>query len=119
MNKHIHIADAELPIMKVLWEQDNLTSPEIFAGLEGNRNTQKTLLKRLVSKGAVRAEEINSRTFRYSALVTREEYIRQERGSFLNKVFDGSAAKMMLNFVQEEKISREELQELLDMIEKE
>ena len=50
MEKTISIADAELPIMKVLWEKEDLTSPEIFANMTGNKSTLKTLLKRLVKK---------------------------------------------------------------------
>lgn len=117
MRKKISISDAELPLMKVLWEKGELTSPEIFAGMEGNKSTLKTLLQRLVAKGAVRSEEINSRNHRYSAAVSREEYVRQEQAGFLEKVFDGSAKKMLMNFVKEEKITRGDLEELLEMIE--
>lgn len=119
MSKNINIADAELPIMKVIWEHDNLTSPEIFAYLNGNKNTFKTLLQRLVAKGAVRSTEINARTYRYSAQITREQYTKMERHGFLQKVFDGSKEKMLLNFIKEENVTKEDLQKLLDMIEEE
>ncbi len=119
MKKHIQITDAELPIMKVLWEKDDLTSPEIFAGMDGNKSTLKTLLQRLVSKGAIKAIKINSRTYRYSPIITRGEYTNASSRSFIQKVFDGSAEKMLLNFVKEDKINREDLQKLLDMIEEE
>lgn len=117
MKRQISIADAELPIMKVLWEKGELTSPEIFANMTGNKSTLKTLLQRLVAKGAVSAAEINARTYRYSSIVSREEYTRQERIGFLHKVFDGSAQKMLLNFVREENITRDDLQKLAEMIE--
>ena len=51
--------------------------------------------------------------------MTQQEYINSERKSFLQKAFDGSAKKMLLNFVQEENITKEELQQLIDMIEEE
>lgn len=119
MNNKINITDSELPIMKVLWQHDNLTSPEIFEYLEGNKNTFKTLLQRLVSKGAVKATEINSRTYRYSALISRQEYTKKESKGFLQRVFDGSKEKMLLNFIKEENINKEDLQKLLDSIEEE
>lgn len=119
MNSKIKIADSELPIMKVIWEHPGLTSPEIFAYLQGNKNTFKTLLQRLVAKGAVKATEINARTFRYSAIITREEYTKREQRGFLQKVFDGSKEKMLLNFVKEEQITKEDLQKLIEMIEEE
>jgi BlaI family penicillinase repressor len=117
MQKKITINDSELPIMKALWRQSGVTSPEILARLDGNKSTLKTLLGRLVSRGAVRAEEINQRSYRYYAAVSEEEYIAGPRRSFLQKVFDGSAEKMLLNFVREEHISAEDLRSLVNQIE--
>jgi len=116
MQKKVIINDSELPIMKVLWKQDGITSPEILAQLRGNKSTLKTLLGRLVSRGAVRTEEINQRNYRYYAVVSEEDYIAGQRRSFLQKVFDGSAEKMLLNFVREENISPEDLRSLLNQI---
>lgn len=117
MSKTINIADAELPIMKILWENGSLTSPEIFSHMTGNKNTLKTLLLRLVQKGAVKSSGTSPRNNMYTPVVTLDEYINHNRRSFLDKVFDGSAQKMLLNFVKEENISREDLQKLLDMVE--
>lgn len=105
--------------MKVIWEHPNLTSPEIFEYLDGNKNTFKTLLQRLVAKGAVKSAEINARAYRYSAIISREEYTKNEQKGFLQKVFDGSREKMLINFVKEEKITKEDLQKLMEMIEEE
>ena len=116
MQKKIIINDSKLPIMKVLWQQDGIALPEILSQLRGNKSTLKTLLGRLVSRGAVRAEEITQRSYRYFAAVTEDEYIAGQRRHFLQKVFDGSAEKMLLNFVQEENISPEDLQGLLNQI---
>ena len=116
MQKKIIINDSELPIMKVLWKQSGVTSPQILAQLRGNTSTLKTLLGRLVSRGAVRVEEINQRTYRYFAAVTEEEYIAGQRKSFLQRAFDGSAEKMLLNFVREENISAEDLRRLISQI---
>ncbi len=116
MNNKINIATSELPIMKVLWEKDNQTSPEIFANIEGNISTLKTLLKRLVDKGAIKVDEINSRTYCYSAIISKNDYIKSEQKGFLNRVFDGSKEKMLLSFVSEENITKDDLQQLMDMI---
>jgi len=117
--KAIPISEAELPIMRVLWQYGSLSSPEIFAHLEGNRSTLKTLLQRLVAKGAVEAQELTSRSYLYSAKVSRESYIAQERKGFLQRAFDGSVQQLLLNFVKEEKVTREDLQRLLEEIDKE
>jgi len=118
MTNKIVINDSELPIMKALWKKDGVTSPEIFAGLNGNKSTLKTLLSRLVERGVVRVEEINQRTYRYFAVVTEDDYIEGQRKTFLQKVFDGSAEKMLLNFVKEENISADALQRLVELIER-
>lgn len=117
MKKQIPIADSELPIMKSLWEKGEVTSPEIFADMKGNKSTLKTLLQRLVAKGVVKVTEINSRNNKYLAVVSQDDYIKQARTNFIQKAFDGSAQNMLLNFVKEEKITREDLQKLINMVE--
>ncbi len=115
--KRINIANAELPIMKVLWEKGELTSPEIFGEMKGNVSTLKTLLKRLVDKGEVGINKINSRTYKYYPITTKKEYINSERKGFISRVFDGSKSKMLLNIVKEENITKEDIKKLLKMIE--
>lgn len=119
MNK-ISITEAEFDIMKVLWEKGAATSQEILRGVSGNenknRNTVKTLLLRLIYKGAVEYEKISARTYRYKPVITEQEYIAQSSGHFLDKLFDGSAKKLILNFVEQEKISKAELEELIKQI---
>ena len=117
MSRKIIINDSELPIMKAIWENDGRTSTEILADVKGNKNTLKTLLGRLVERGAVRVEEINQRTYRYFSVVTEDDYIEGQRKTFLDKVFDGSTEKMLLNFVKEENISADALRRLVDLIE--
>ncbi len=117
MQSKYNITQAELPIMKALWQSGELTSPQIFEGMDGNINTLKTLLKRLVNKGAVATVELNARTYLYRAVVSKADYTNYERRGFLQRVFDGSKEKMLLNFVREENITRRDLEELLDLIE--
>jgi BlaI family penicillinase repressor len=119
MAKHITITDSELPIMKVLWARGAATSPEILESLGGNKSTLKTLLLRLVQKGAVRTEELSARAYRYSPAITQDEYIAKTRTNFLQKAFDGSAEKLLLNFVREENVTKEDLQKLITMMEDE
>ena len=123
MDNTIQITDAELDIMKVLWALGSATSPEILKGVSGNeqknRNTVKTLLLRLIQKNAVRYEEIRPRTYRYFPLVTETEYVKHSSMNFLSRVFEGSVDKMLLNFVKDESITKEDLQRMIDLIEEE
>ena len=118
MPKKIAVNDSELPIMKAIWEKDGRTSTEILSGIKGNKSTLKTLLGRLVERGAVRVEEVNQRTYRYFAVVSEDDYIEGQRKTFLDKVFGGSTEKMLLNFVKEENISADALRRLVDLIER-
>ncbi len=116
MKKNINIANSELPIMKILWEKGEGVSSEIFENLDGNISTLKTLLKRLVDKGAVGINEISSRTYSYYPILSEKEYINAERKGFIARVFDGSKKKMLLNFVEEENISKKDIEKLLELI---
>jgi len=115
------ITDAELDIMKVLWKNEGITSPEIFmmmnSGGEKNTGTLKTLLTRLVQKGAVRREEINERHYKYYPIVTEKEYIGRNRRRIIDRLFNGSIQELLLNFVKEENITKEDLEKLFQQIE--
>jgi len=115
------ITDAELVIMKALWKIGASTSPDIFAAIpncdELNTGTLKTLLSRLVSKGVVKAEEINSRNYMYTPVITEDEYISENRKRIIDHVFDGSVQKMLLNFIKEEKVTSDDLEQLIKQIE--
>lgn len=114
------ITDTELSIMKVLWERGSATSHEILQGVsdteDKNRNTVKTLLLRLINKEAVEYEKISARTYKYRPIITEQKYIVQSSEHFLDKLFDGSTKKLILNFVEQEKISKTELEELIKQI---
>lgn len=114
--KSIHITEAELPIMKLIWQKGEITSSEILSEVGGNKSTVKTLLSRLVKKGAVNTRECG-RGFCYTAAIGEESYIKAESRSFLNNFFEGSAKKLLLNFINEEQISAKELEELLGELE--
>lgn len=119
MHKKIQISESELPLMKALWQKGPCTSPELFEGMDKNPSTLKTLLGRLVDKGAVEAQPVNSRTYRYTARLTQQEYIRSARKSFLQTVFDGSREKLLMNFITEEHVTRQDLEQLLQQIDEE
>lgn len=121
MLKKIQVSDGELEIIKVLWSKGSATAAEILKGVSGNeaknRNTVKTLLLRLVQKKAVRYEEISPRVYRYYPVLLETEYVKQRSKNFIDKLFNGSTQKMLLNFVKDEQITKEDLQKLLMIIE--
>ena len=121
------ISDAEWEVMKTIWEGGGApTAGEVVqrmeaAGSAWRPRTIKTLLARLVQKGAVRAEPDaqTPRTFRYRAAVSREACVRQESRSFLARVFDGDVAPALLHFVKASDLSRDEINRLKQILDDE
>jgi len=111
------ITDTELYIMKVLWKNGPLTSHALFAQMETessrSKGTLKTLLARLVRKGAIRREGINERHYMYYPAITEDEYITKQRRRLIDRMFDGSAKNLLLNLIREEELTYEDLEQLL------
>lgn len=112
----IQISDSELSIMKTLWKEAPLPSSEIAKRMDGNVSTLKTMLKRLLAKGAIGATPVDGRSYLYTPLVRQEDYTAQSRRHFVDKVFDGSRQAMLMNFVMEEEVTLDDLQSLIDML---
>lgn len=116
------ISDAEWEVMKALWSNRDLTAGQIVDALAAEQKwkprTIKTLLARLVKKGAV-SVETDGRKFVYRAKVMRDAVIRRETRSFLSRVFDGAAAPAIVHFLDNAKLSPEEIQKLRDRLDRE
>lgn len=108
------ITNSELELMKILWESAPLTTPELAARAAAcgwNGSTVKTLLARLVEKGAI-LQEGEKRSYAYRPLLSREEY-REEAGKRLAaQAFDDDCAAMVSFFVRRGKLSAADLAEL-------
>ena len=123
LTKRYNITDAELEIMKLLWANKSLTLNKIVENLskneQKNKSTIKTLLYRLIEKGSVKTIDKKVKENEYIAVITKEEYLKKENDTFLRKLYNGSTSKLLLNFVEEKKISKKDLKDLLDLIESE
>lgn len=121
MENKYNITDAELEIMKELWENKQLSLNELTEKLNEkeprNKNTIKTLLYRLIEKGAVKSINKNQKENKFKANISKEKYLKKENQSFLNKLYNGNTSNMLLNFVENKEISKEELKRLIEMIE--
>ena len=105
------ISDAELEVMKILWERGVVTSPEIIEILSQKnaweKTTIKTLLSRLVKKECVKQKKQKGQLDQYSPIITENEYKKSENENFITKLYQGSVKNMLLNFVEEKQISKE------------
>ena len=116
------ISDAEWDVMKVVWDHGPLTSGEVVKHLADEKHwkprTVKTLLSRLVQKGAVASAEREGRVL-YSAKVARDALARRETRSFLSRVFDGAVAPALVHFIQDADLSSRDIAELKKILDRE
>ena len=116
------ISESEWDVMNVLWAADApLTANDVVARLGGVRDwsprTVKTLLNRLINKGAL-AYEADGKRYLYRPKVTREQCVREETRSFLSRVFANAPGAMLLQFVAQAKRTPEEVEALRRLLDK-
>jgi len=120
------ISDAEWEVMSVLWAQQGrapMGAQEVIESLSGrgrkrwNQRTVRTFLNRLVKKGALSYTAEGNR-YLYRPAVSREQCVREESRSFLSRVFAGDAGAMLVQFVQQARLSEQEIAELRKALEK-
>jgi len=121
MQEKYDITDAELEIIQILWKkkQCNLITiiQELSANEEKNKNTIKTLIHRLVQKGAIESKKVNTKEVVYIPKISEKKFLSKESNSFLKKFFNGSTEKLLLNFIEDKKVSKSELKRLIDILE--
>ncbi len=109
------ISPAELEVMKVLWHQAPRTANEVVEQLadasEWHEKTVKTLLNRLVSKGAVSFEK-DGRAYLYSPVLQQADYLQRESMSFVQRLFSGRLAPLVAGFAEQQQLKSEDVAEL-------
>ena len=116
----IRISEAEAVVMEALWESHPLSAEDVVARL-GDRNgwaeaTVKTLLNRLLNKGAISAER-DGRRYLYSPLLQREDWLLEQSSGLLERLFDGRVAPLVAHFSQHRRLSQKDVAELRRLIE--
>ena len=114
------ITEAESAVMEVLWARSPLAAEDVFEALSGNRDWQettvKTLLNRLLRKGAVRATREGRRYF-YTPVLQREAWLLGESQGLLERLFDGRVAPLVSHFSRHRKLSRKDIADLRRLLE--
>lgn len=117
---NLNISDSEWKIMKILWGKPELTLKEIAAGLEDtdwSYTTIRTLVNRLVEKGALHADK-STGNFRYAPAVSEKECTEKEVTRFLARVFNGSASMLVSALTHDSGLTEEEQEKLRMIIDK-
>lgn len=113
------ISDAESIVMRVFWDRGSLTAEQVFVALEDGvrwqESTIKTLLSRLMKKGALRARKGNRR-YVYHPVLTRDEWLAHESHGFLERLFEGRVAPFVSYFSRHKKLTKKDLEELKRLV---
>jgi predicted transcriptional regulator len=107
------LSPGELRVMKALWAVEQGTVAEVRAelarrGQELAYTTVMTLLGRLATKGAVIVDK-DREPFVYKAAHRRENVLRDRLRDFVREVFDGKADSLVLNLIEDENLSADDL----------
>ena len=115
MAKAPGISDAEWDVMKVVWDHEPVAASDVADRLAAEREwhpqTVKTMLTRLVAKGALTYKPEGKR-YLYRAKISRDACVRHESRSFLSRVFDGSVTPAVVHLLTHSKLSDDELKQL-------
>ena len=102
--------------METLWERAPQTASEVACGLRGStgwaENTVRTLLSRLVGKNVLTTQPNAAGVKTFAPAVRREDCVRKESSSFLQRVFRGSAQPLLAHFAENARLSAAEVEDL-------
>ncbi|RYF68388.1 MAG: BlaI/MecI/CopY family transcriptional regulator [Comamonadaceae bacterium] len=116
----MQISEAESVVMDVLWKRQPLSAEEVVVSLSGQQDWQeatvKTLLNRLLNKGAISAEK-DGRRYLYAPVLQRAAWVQGESESLLARMFGGRVAPLVAHFSEHRKLSRKDIAELRKLLE--
>lgn len=113
------ISEAEFEVMKIVWKYAPINTNEITERLlkttAWSPKTIQTLIKRLVTKGALTYEK-QGRVFVYTPLVGQNEYVSQESSAFLNRFYNGNISAMLSSYLENHRLPEEEIENLRTLL---
>lgn len=118
MKQPVSISEAEAVVMEVLWQHSPAGTEDVIAALvreQWHESTIKTLLNRLLKKGAIRASK-EGRRHLYSPVLKREEWLSDESSSLLDRLFGGRVAPLVAHFSKHRKLTRRDIADLKRII---
>lgn len=114
------VSNSEWTVMEMLWEKSPQTAAEVIAALRESTgwapNTVRTLLARLVEKGALRAKDNDVGVREFVPAVKRDAVVRAESKTFLQRVFRGAEKTLLAHFAANAKLTPEEVRELKKLL---
>ena len=119
-SNQVQISEAESVVMEALWQRHPLVADEVVAAVAADRGWQeptvKTLLNRLLKKGAISAER-DGRRYLYSPVLRREDWVLEESTGLLDRLFQGRVAPLVAHFSQHRRLDEADVAELRRLLE--
>lgn len=114
------LTNKEEEIMHILWKLKKAFVKDVMAEIKEDQphyNTLSTIIRNLEDKGYV-SHQAYGNTHQYFPIISMEKYRKAFMNNAIENYFNNSYKSMVSFFAEEEKISAEELREILDIIEK-
>ena len=113
------LSENEWYIMQVLWEKSSASLRELCDALSESKGWTKhaisSFLKRMLEKGAISVDE-SGKVKNYIAVWNKDETILEETQSIMERVYRGDLLLLVSNEVKEQKLTKEEIEELKSML---
>jgi len=109
------IGEAEYAVMEVLWQDAPLTATEVADRVPAERGwsirTVKTMLARLLAKGVLAHEE-EGRRYLYRPAVARADYVAQESGRLIDRMFGGRVTPLVAQLAERDRLTDADIAEI-------
>lgn len=119
MSDYPNLSKAERLVMEIVWKKGEVLSAEVLEELEGvkdwSRHTVKSYLKQLIEKGLVGVKEISARKYIYYVFISKEDFLADQANCYLKDHFE-SLSHMVAGLMKREKVSKEEINQLEQLI---
>lgn len=113
------LTNLELKLMKIVWKLGNATVKDVKSALPRRKplaySTVLTVMRTLETKGFLRHDTMD-RTYLYQPIVTRDEVVRSMLRNLADRLFDGSPELLVVNVLEKQKWTPEELRRLKQLI---
>lgn len=119
--EQMNLTAAEWNLMECLWEQAPRSGREAVEYMKRHtgwsRSTTLTMLRRMTEKGLIAVDD-SSGVLMYSPLVRKEDAAEVETRSFIDRVYQGSVGMMLSAMTKKQQLSKDEIEELYDILRK-
>ncbi|MDD5458603.1 MAG: BlaI/MecI/CopY family transcriptional regulator [Phycisphaerae bacterium] len=119
--KNLELFESEWAILQAVWELEPVAAGTVQEALQNEKGwaytTVKTMMDRMVKKGLLKTKKIRN-IYLYSASITKDQARKSEIARTLKRAFDGALTPMMQFLIEEERLSKDELEQLRLLVNK-